>query len=156
MPVRLNKALKEIGVGINTVAEFLQNKGYALQDASPNAEITDEQYRILMETFGENKRKQEEIQKHLEKKRMEEEHPNQEENQENVEPNEVSNNKEENNGFHKTDSTNKIKIIESKKELNNKTEDDLNNNSIEEEIFNGISIGKTSVEWNYGIVSTRY
>ena len=54
MAVRLNKALKELNVGINTVAEFLQKKGAALQDATPNAKITDEQYALLKKEFGED------------------------------------------------------------------------------------------------------
>lgn len=54
MAVRLNKALKELNVGINTVAEFLQKKGMALQDATPNAKITDEQYGLLKKEFGED------------------------------------------------------------------------------------------------------
>ncbi len=81
MPVRLNKALKELNVGINTVAEFLQKKGHALQDASPNAKITDEQYKMLMEAFGADKTKHEEIQKHLEKGRLEKERLRQEKKQ---------------------------------------------------------------------------
>ena len=70
MAVRLNKALKELNVGINTVAEFLQKKGQALQDASPNAKITDEQYNMLMEAFGADKTKNEEIHKKMEKDRL--------------------------------------------------------------------------------------
>jgi len=62
MAVRLNKALKELNVGINTVAEFLQKKGMALEDASPNAKITDEQYNMLMNAFGDDKNKHAEIQ----------------------------------------------------------------------------------------------
>ena len=54
MAVRLNKALKELNVGINTVADFLQKKGMALQDATPNAKITDEQYGLLKKEFGED------------------------------------------------------------------------------------------------------
>ena len=57
MAVRLNKALKELNVGINTVAEFLQRKGAALQDATPNAKITDEQYEMLVKEFGEDMKK---------------------------------------------------------------------------------------------------
>ena len=57
MAVRLNKALKEFNVGINTVAEFLQRKGVALQDATPNAKITDEQYDLLVKEFGEDMKK---------------------------------------------------------------------------------------------------
>src|SRR5574344_464543 len=54
MAVRLNKALKELNVGINTVAEFLQKKGQALQDATPNAKLSDEQYALLKKEFGED------------------------------------------------------------------------------------------------------
>ncbi len=52
MAVRLNKALRILNVGINTVAEFLQKKGCALKDASPSAKITDEQYELLVQVFG--------------------------------------------------------------------------------------------------------
>lgn len=54
MAVRLNRALKELNVGINTVAEFLKNKGVALEDATPNAKITDEQFAMLKKEFGED------------------------------------------------------------------------------------------------------
>lgn len=57
MAVRLNKALKELNVGINTVAQFLQKKGMALLDATPNAKITDEQYALLQKEFGEDMKK---------------------------------------------------------------------------------------------------
>ena len=78
---RLNKALRELNVGINTVAEFLQKKGKALQDASPNAKITDEQYKLLMDAFGADKTKHEEIQKQKEKERQERERLKQEKRQ---------------------------------------------------------------------------
>jgi len=75
MAVRLNKALKELNVGINTVAEFLQKKGQALEDATPNAKITDEQYEMLMSAFGDDKKKhdeaQEEIQQRKEREKQE-------------------------------------------------------------------------------------
>ncbi len=75
MAVRLNKALKELNVGINTVAEFLQKKGMALDDASPNAKITDEQYDLLKAAFGKDKdihkETQLDIQKRKEKERQE-------------------------------------------------------------------------------------
>ena len=53
MAVRLNKALKELNVGINTVAEFLQKKGNPLEDASPNAKLTDEQLEYIIKNFKE-------------------------------------------------------------------------------------------------------
>ena len=54
MAVRLNRALKELNVGINTVAEFLKKKGVSLEDATPNAKITDEQFAMLKKEFGED------------------------------------------------------------------------------------------------------
>ena len=51
MPVRLNKALKELNVGLSTVADFLQKKGKPLENVSPNAKITDEQYQLLMDKY---------------------------------------------------------------------------------------------------------
>ncbi len=75
MAVRLNKALKELNVGINTVAEFLQKKGMALEDASPNAKITDDQYNLLKSAFGKDKdlhkETQLDIQKRKERERQE-------------------------------------------------------------------------------------
>ena len=70
-----------MNVGINTVAEFLQKKGKALQDASPNAKITDEQYKLLMDAFGADKTKHEEIQKQKERERQERERLKQEKRQ---------------------------------------------------------------------------
>ncbi len=78
---RLNKALKELNVGINTVAEFLQKKNRPLQDASPNAKITDEQYELLMDAFGADKTKHEEIQKQLVRDKQERERLKQEKKQ---------------------------------------------------------------------------
>jgi cell wall-associated NlpC family hydrolase len=72
MPVRLNKALKELNVGINTVAEFLQKKGKVLEDVSINAKLTDEQYELLVNAFGADKSKHEEI-KLVNQKRKEKE-----------------------------------------------------------------------------------
>ncbi len=69
MAVRLNKALKELNVGINTVAEFLQKKGKALEDASPNAKITDEQFALLMKEFGADKNKNIETQADIQKRK---------------------------------------------------------------------------------------
>ncbi len=81
MAVRLNKALKELNVGINTVAEFLQKKGLALEDASPNAKITDEQYNLLMGAFGADKNIHDETKMDI-KKRKEKEKQEREERRE--------------------------------------------------------------------------
>ena len=47
MTIRLNKVTRDLNVGITTVVEFLQKKGYAIE-ASPNAKITEEQYAELV------------------------------------------------------------------------------------------------------------
>ncbi len=72
MPVRLNKALKELNIGINTAAEFLQKKGKILEDVSINYKLTDEQYELLVNAFGADKSKHEEI-KLVNQKRKEKE-----------------------------------------------------------------------------------
>ena len=72
MAVRLNKALKELNVGINTVAEFLQKKGLALQDATPNAKITDEQYAMLQKEFGEDMKQNAETKQKIQNQKVKE------------------------------------------------------------------------------------
>ena len=72
MAVRLNKALKELNVGINTVAEFLQKKGLALQDATPNAKITDEQYALLQKEFGEDMKQNAETKQKIQNQKVKE------------------------------------------------------------------------------------
>ena len=78
MAVRLNKALKELNVGINTVAEFLQKKGMPLEDASPNAKLTDEQHNLLMKEFGGDKTLHSEIKADIQKRKEREEREKQE------------------------------------------------------------------------------
>jgi translation initiation factor IF-2 len=51
MMIRLNKVTRDLNVGINTVVEFLQKKGYEIE-ASPNAKITEEQYAVLTKEFS--------------------------------------------------------------------------------------------------------
>ena len=66
---RLNKALKELNVGINTVAEFLQKKNQPLEDASINAKISEEQYDLLLKEFGDDKQKQQETRIDIQKRK---------------------------------------------------------------------------------------
>ncbi len=66
---RLNKALKELNVGINTVAEFLQKKGAPLEDASVNAKISDDQYSMLLNEFGSDMQKQQETRLNIQKRK---------------------------------------------------------------------------------------
>jgi len=54
MTIRLNKVTRDLNVGIATVVEFLQKKGYAVE-ANPNTKITEEQYAILVKEFSTDK-----------------------------------------------------------------------------------------------------
>jgi translation initiation factor IF-2 len=52
MSIRLNKVTQELNVGIQTLVDFLQKKGFAEVKADPNFKITEEQYTILNKEFG--------------------------------------------------------------------------------------------------------
>ena len=52
--IRLNKVTRDLNVGIKTVVEFLQKKGYAL-DENPNTRISEEQYALLVKEFSTDK-----------------------------------------------------------------------------------------------------
>lgn len=54
MTIRLNKVTRDLNVGISTVVEFLQKKGFTIE-ASPNTKITEEQYAILVKEFSTDK-----------------------------------------------------------------------------------------------------
>lgn len=54
MTIRLSKVTRDLNVGITTVVEFLQKKGYTIE-ASPNAKITEEQYAVLVKEFSTDK-----------------------------------------------------------------------------------------------------
>ena len=54
MTLRLNQVTRDLNVGITTVVEFLQKKGYTIE-ASPNAKITEEQYAVLVKEFSTDK-----------------------------------------------------------------------------------------------------
>lgn len=54
MTIRVNKVTRDLNVGITTVVEFLQKKGYTIE-ASPNAKITEEQYAVLVKEFSTDK-----------------------------------------------------------------------------------------------------
>ena len=55
MPVRLNKVISELNVALDRIGKFLAKKGKPLEDASINAKISDEQYKLLAEEFGKDK-----------------------------------------------------------------------------------------------------
>ena len=52
--IRLNKVTRDLNVGIATVVDFLQKKGYTVE-ANPNTKITDEQYAVLVKEFSKDK-----------------------------------------------------------------------------------------------------
>ena len=62
MTIRLNKVTRDLNVGITTVVEFLQKKGYTIE-ASPNAKITEEQYAVLVKEFSTDKNLKKESEK---------------------------------------------------------------------------------------------
>ncbi len=51
MSERLSKIARTLNVGISTITEFLQKKGFAVE-SNPNAKIDDEQYDLLIQEFG--------------------------------------------------------------------------------------------------------
>jgi len=51
MPIRINKVTKECSVGLQTLVDFLNKKGFTDVEANPNATITDEQYAIALAEF---------------------------------------------------------------------------------------------------------
>ncbi len=52
MAIRLNKVIKDLNVGVQTIVEFLQKKGFEIEaEPNPNAKITDEQYDLLCKEF---------------------------------------------------------------------------------------------------------
>ena len=54
MTIRLNKVTRDLNVGITTVVDFLQKKGYTVE-ADPNTKITEEQYAALVKEFSKDK-----------------------------------------------------------------------------------------------------
>ena len=50
MSIRLNKAIKECNVGLQTAVDFLNSKGEQIE-ADMNVKITDEQYALLQKEF---------------------------------------------------------------------------------------------------------
>ena len=51
MPIKLNKVIKDLNVGLSTVVEFLNKKGYEVE-SNPNVKISDEQFDLLVNEFG--------------------------------------------------------------------------------------------------------
>ena len=53
MPVKLNKVLKDLNVGLQTVVDYLRGKRFEVE-SNPNVRIPDEQYTLLVKEFGKN------------------------------------------------------------------------------------------------------
>ncbi|MCR4994333.1 MAG: translation initiation factor IF-2 [Bacteroidales bacterium] len=55
MPIRINKVTKECSVGLQTLVDFLNKKGFTDVEPNPNATITDEQYALVQAEFNKDK-----------------------------------------------------------------------------------------------------
>ena len=55
MKIRLNKVQKELNLGLNTIVEFLQKKGFEIKE-DPNAVVPEEGYNMLIEEFSADKK----------------------------------------------------------------------------------------------------
>lgn len=58
MPIKLIKVTRDLNVGLSTVVEFLAGKGQTVE-SNPNAKISDDQYRLLIDEFGKDLSQQE-------------------------------------------------------------------------------------------------
>ena len=56
MPIRINKVTKECSVGLQTLVDFLNKKGFHDVEANPNASLTDEQYAVALAEFKKEQR----------------------------------------------------------------------------------------------------
>ena len=72
MSIRLNRAIKEFGVGLQTLTDFLAQKGEGVSE-DPNQKLTEKQYELLKKEFGADKdlrsKAEEMIQNRQDKKR---------------------------------------------------------------------------------------
>jgi len=55
MKIRLNKVQKELNLGLNTIVEYLQKKGFEIKE-DPNAVVPEEGYNMLIEKFSADKK----------------------------------------------------------------------------------------------------
>ncbi|MDO4800984.1 MAG: translation initiation factor IF-2, partial [Prevotellaceae bacterium] len=73
MSVRLNKALRELNIGLQTAVDFLKKKNLGEVEANPNVKISDEQYDALIKAFSDDKDLKSKANKILDKKKEEKE-----------------------------------------------------------------------------------
>ena len=55
MKIRLNKVQKELNLGLSTIVEYLQKKGFDIKE-DPNAVVPEEGYEMLMQEFSADKK----------------------------------------------------------------------------------------------------
>ena len=55
MKIRLNKVQKELNLGLSTIVEFLQKKGFEIKE-DPNAVVPEDGYNMLIEEFSADKK----------------------------------------------------------------------------------------------------
>ena len=55
MKIRLNKVQKELNLGLNTIVEYLQKKGFEIKE-DPNTVVPEEGYNMLIEEFSADKK----------------------------------------------------------------------------------------------------
>ena len=55
MSVKLSKLIKDLNVGISTIAEFLNKKGFTGDFENPNTRLSDEQLGLLYKEFSKDK-----------------------------------------------------------------------------------------------------
>ncbi len=70
MSIRLNKVIKELNVGLQTLVDHLKSKGHEV-NAVPSASITDEQYELLRKAFGADKDLRTEAEKLIQNRKTE-------------------------------------------------------------------------------------
>ena len=52
MPIRINKVTKEFSIGLQTLVDLLNKKGFTDVEANPNASLSDEQYAVVQAEFN--------------------------------------------------------------------------------------------------------
>ena len=55
MSIRLNKAIKEFGVGLQSIVDLLNEKGKPVKDNDPNQKLDEAQYELLKKAFSADK-----------------------------------------------------------------------------------------------------
>lgn len=74
MSIRLNKAIKEFGVGLQSIVDLLNEKEQPVKDNDPNQRLTEQQYELLKKAFSADKnlrdKAEERMQSRQEQKRM--------------------------------------------------------------------------------------